>query len=98
MSGAFAVEVLPNTTAMVGLPPPNGTGVVQFGQVFLSLASDFDGATVRLAIGNPNSWRIFDDLNVPAGRQDVYELENTDQVASIINNGPQPVSVLIEYQ
>ena len=98
MAGAFTVEVPANTTGMVGLPPPNGGGVVQFGQVFLSLASDFEGATVRLAIGNPNSWRIFDNLVVPAGRKDVYELENTDEVASIINNGPQPVSVLIEFQ
>ncbi len=35
---------------------------------------------------------------VPAGRTVVRELRNTDQVASIIHNSGEPVTVLIEYQ
>ena len=98
MSGAYAVEVRPATTGMIALPPPNGMGAVRFGRVFVSLASDFQGATVRLAIGQPGQWRIFQNLTVPAGRQVVYELVNTDQVASVVHQGGEPVDVLVEYQ
>ena len=99
MAGAHQVEIRPATTGMVALPPPNGTGIVRFGRVFVSLASDFGGATVRLAIGRPpNNGRLMQNLQVPAGRSIVFELVNTDQVASVVNQGGQPVAVLVEYQ
>jgi len=96
--GSYTVTVEPATTGMIALPPPNGMGAVPVCRVYVSLASDFQGATVRLAIGQPGQWRIFQNLTVPAGRQVVYELVNTDQVASVVHQGGEPVDVLVEYQ
>lgn len=96
-AGAFNVAVPPATKVMVALPPPARTGAIDYDRIFLSLASDFGGANVRLAIGQPGSFRV-ETVNVPAGRQVVRELRATDQVASIIHNSGEPVAVLIEYQ
>ena len=97
-AGAFNVAVPPATKVMVALPPPQQSGAVQFARVFLSLASDFDGANVRLAIGKPPAFRFVQEVDVPAGRSVVEELQAGDEVASIIHNSGQPVAVLIEYQ
>jgi hypothetical protein len=96
--GSYTARVEPATTGVVPLPPPAGTGIVRFGRVFVSLASDFQGATVRLAIGKPGQWRIFQNLSVPPGRQVVYELVAGDEVASVAHQGGEPVDVLVEYQ
>jgi hypothetical protein len=98
MSGAFQVEVTPGSTTIVALPPCQNGGSVQFGRVFLSLATDFESGTVRLAIGRPGQWRIEDPLTVPVGRKVVRELVPGDEVASVIQSGGGPISVLIEYQ
>jgi hypothetical protein len=83
---------------MVALPPCQSTGTVEFNRIFLSLASDFDGARVRLAVGKPGHFQVEDNLAVPAGRSVVRELKPGDEVASIIHEGGEPVAVLVEYQ
>lgn len=97
-SGAFQEVVAPYERVMVALPPCQSTGVVAFNRVFLSLASDFDGAHVRLAIGKPGQFHVEDNLPVPAGRSVVRELKPGDEVASVIHEGGEPVAVLVEYQ
>ena len=97
-AGAYSVEVPSCGRVVVGLPPAKKSGMVQYDRIFLSLASDFEGAKVRLAIGKPGAWRIENDLAVPAGRKVLRELVAGDEVASIVHNGGQPVSVLVEYQ
>ena len=83
---------------MVALPPCQSTGTVEFNRIFVSLASDFDGAQVRLAIGKPGQWNVEDNLPVPAGRSVVRELKPGDEVASVVHEGGEPVAVLVEYQ
>jgi hypothetical protein len=97
-AGAFNVKVEPYARAMVGLPPCKSTGIVKYDRVFLSLASDFEGAHVRLAIGKPGTFRVEDNLVVPAGRSVVRELQPGDEVASVVHEQGEPVTVLIEYQ
>lgn len=97
-AGAFNVAVPPATKIMVALPPPQQSGAVKFARAFLSLASDFNGADVRLAIGKPPAFRFVKNVHVPAGRSVVEELQVGDEVASIIHNAGEPVAVLIEYQ
>jgi len=97
-SGAFQEVVGPYERAMVALPPCQSTGVVEFNRIFVSLASDFDGAHVRLAIGKPGQFTVEDNLPVPAGRSVVRELKPGDEVASVIHEGGEPVAVLVEYQ
>lgn len=97
-SGAFQEVVRPYERVMVALPPCMSTGAVEFNRIFLSLASDFDGAHVRLAIGKPGQFNVEDNLFVPAGRSVVRELKPGDEVASVIHEGGEPVAVLVEYQ
>ena len=98
MSGAFQVEVTPGSTTIVALPPCRNTGLVKFGRVFLSLATDFEAGKVRLAIGKPGQFRIEDNLTVPIGRSVFRELVPGDEVASVIQEGGGPMAVLIEYE
>jgi hypothetical protein len=75
-AGAFQEVVRPYKRAMVALPPCKSTGIVKYDRIFVSLASDFEGAHVRLAIGKPGQWdTIQDNLAVPAGRSFVFELK-----------------------
>jgi hypothetical protein len=97
-AGAYQEVVAPSGRAMVALPPSHNTGAVKFDRIFLSLASDFEGAEVRLAIGKPGAWRVQDNLAVPPGRSVVFELVAGDEVASVIHHHGQPVAVLVEYQ
>ncbi len=97
-SGAFQEVVRPYERVMVALPPCMSTGAVEFNRIFVSLASDFDGAHVRLAIGKPGQFNVEDNLPVPAGRSVVRELKPGDEVASVIHQGGEPVAVLVEYQ
>ena len=97
-SGAFQEVVGPFERVSVALPPCQSTGTVEFNRIFLSLASDFDGAHVRLAIGKPGQFHVEDNLAVPAGRSVVRELKPGDEVASVIHEGGEPVAVLVEYQ
>jgi hypothetical protein len=83
---------------MVALPPAQGAGIVGFGRVFLSLASEFGGAQVRLAIGRDPNFRVEDQLTVPRGRRIVREIQRGDEVASIVNYSGEPVTALVEYQ
>jgi len=97
-AGAYQEFVVAGTKVMVALPPSHQTGAVRFERVFVSLASDFGGATVRFAIGKPGDFIVKDNLKVPAGRSVVFEARAQDQVASIIHQDGQPVAVLVEYQ
>jgi hypothetical protein len=97
-AGAFQEVVEPSGRVMVALPPPKSSGAVKYDRIFLSLASDFEGARVRLAIGKPGAWTVEDNLVVPPGRSVVRELKPGDEVASIIHQQGQPVAVLVEYQ
>jgi hypothetical protein len=97
-AGAFQEVVEPSERVMVALPPCKSTGAVKYDRIFLSLASDFEGARVRLAIGKPGAWNVEDNLVVPPGRSVVRELKPGDEVASIIHQQGQPVAILIEYQ
>lgn len=97
-AGAFQEVVEPSGRVMVALPPCKSSGAVKFDRIFLSLASDFEGARVRLAIGKPGAFTVEDNLAVPAGRSVVRELKPGDEVASVIHQQGQPVAVLIEYQ
>jgi hypothetical protein len=97
-AGAYQEVVAPSGRAMVALPPSHSSGAVKFDRIFLSLASDFEGAQVRLAIGKPGAWRVQDNLAVPAGRSVVVELVAGHEVASVIHYHGQPVAVLVEYQ
>ena len=97
-AGAFQEIVRPSERVMVGLPPPKSSGAVKFDRVFLSLASDFEGARVRLAIGKPGAFTVEDNLAVPPGRSVVRELKSGDEVASVIHQQGQPVAILVEYQ
>ena len=97
-SGAFQEVVAPFERVIVALPPCQSAGTVEFNRIFLSLASDFDGAHVRLAIGKPGQFHVEDNLAVPAGRSVVRELKPGDEVASVIHEGGEPVAVLVEYQ
>jgi hypothetical protein len=97
-AGAFQEVVGPSERVMVALPPCKSTGVVKFDRIFVSLASDFEGARVRLAIGKPGAFAVEDNLAVPPGRKVVRELKPGDEVASVIHQQGQPVAVLVEYQ
>jgi hypothetical protein len=100
MAGAYIQEVRPFTTVNVALPPADQSGGVRYGATFLSLATDFGTAVVRLAIGRPGDFRIENNLQVPVGRQVVRRLRGSvvDQVASIVHLGGPPVSVLVEFE
>ncbi|HEX8744215.1 MAG TPA: M64 family metallopeptidase [Thermoleophilaceae bacterium] len=96
--GAYEVRVEPGSTGIVALPPPKLTGVIPFGRVFVSLASDFEGASVRFAVGRPpDRWRLFDPLQVGVGRSFVIECLDTDQIVSVVHQAGRPVDVLVEY-
>jgi len=97
-AGAFQEVVRPFERVMVALPPPTSTGIVKYDRIFVSLASDFEGAHVRLAIGKPGQFQVEDNLAVPAGRSVVRELKAGDEVASVVHEGGEPVAVLVEYQ
>jgi hypothetical protein len=97
-AGAFQEVLAPFERVMVAIPPPKSTGIVKYDRIFLSLASDFEGARVRLAIGKPGAFSVEDNLAVPAGRSVVRELKAGNEVASIIHESGQPVAILIEYQ
>ena len=98
-AGAFNVAVPAGATVIVALPPAGRTGNIKFGQVFLSLASDFGGAEVRLAIGKPPNFRLVEEhLRVDTGRKVTRDIRAGDEVASIVSHGRQPVAVVIEYE
>ena len=96
-AGAFNVAVPAGATAIVALPPAGKTGVVKFGQVFLSLASDSD-AMVKLTVGKPNNFRTEDNVRVSRGRPITRDMKVGDEVASIVSKSGGPVAVLIEYE
>jgi hypothetical protein len=97
-AGAFNVAVPAGATVIVALPPAGRTGNIKFGQVFLSLASDFGGAEVRLAIGKPGAFRLEEHLRVDTGRKVTRDIRAGDEIASIVSRGRQPVAVLVEYE
>jgi hypothetical protein len=100
MSGAYAHVLRPEETIMVPIPPPNNQGAVQFGRVFLSLGTDFGAANVRLAvITAAGTVPIFQpNLNVPPGRNVVFEITQDHAVASLVHQSGHSVGVLVEHQ
>ena len=99
MAGAYIQHVEPFRTTMIALPPPNQAGVVDYGRVFVSLATDFGPAAVRLAIGRPGNFSV-EELQVPTGRDVVREVNPNlaAQVVSVVHRSGPPVSVLVEFQ
>jgi len=110
-SGAYQVLVNPGQLTTVALPPANQSGIIDFNQVFLSLATDaplnFVAPAVRLAIGKPGNFVVETVDPVPTGRQIIRgPLTENDEVASVFHQGPAsgapfgraaPVAILIEY-
>jgi hypothetical protein len=100
MAGAYVQQVAPLSTTIIAVPPPNQTGGVKYGNIFVSLATDFGPAAVRLAIGRPGSFTI-EELQVPTGRDIVRRINQTagaGQVVSVVHRSGPPVSVLVEYE
>lgn len=89
-------------TTVIPLPPQNG-GAVGWGQVYLSFASDFGDAYLRIAVFNGGSWRV-DHLVVKsaAGRVN-YAIRDGDEKVSVVreragvaDTGTFPVGWMIE--
>ena len=99
MAGAYVQECKPFSTTIIALPPPNKLGVVDYGRVFVSLATDFGPATVRLAIGRPGSFTV-EEIQVPTGRDVVRQINQNlaGQVVSVVHRNGPPVSVLVEFE
>ena len=97
MAGAYIQHVEPFRTVMVPLPPPAQQGAVDFGAVFVSLATDFGPAAVRFAIGREGDFRV-QNIQVPTGRQVFFRAQVDDQVVSVVHQSGPPVSVLVEFQ
>jgi hypothetical protein len=94
--GAEHFEVLPNSTLVIALPR---TGTAAFGSAFISLATDFHPAAVRLAIGRPGAWRVDENLPVPVGKRAFRTINADDEVISIVYGpGDVPVAALLEYE
>jgi hypothetical protein len=91
---AHHIEVPVNSVRIIALPPVGRPSP----QVFLSLATDFTDARVRLAIGAPGQFRVDEDLDVPVGRRIVRALEPGDEVASVRHISGNAVGVLLEYE
>ena len=102
MAGAYVEQVAPGTTRMIALPPPAQQGAVDFGAVFVSLASDTPAggptARVRFAMGRLGDFFVEDNLEVPVGRRFFRQARNQDEVVSIIHRSGPAVSVLVEFQ
>ncbi len=102
MAGAYVEHVAPGTTKMIALPPPAQQGAVDFGAVFVSLASDTPAggptARVRFAMGTEGDFFVQDNLEVPIGRQFFRRARDQDQVVSIIHRAGPAVSVLVEFE
>jgi hypothetical protein len=102
LAGAFVEHVEPGTQRMIALPPPAQQGAVDYGRVFVSLASDTPAggptARVRFAMGRAGDFFVKDNLEVPEGRQFFREARRQDQVVSIIHRSGPAVSVLVEFE
>jgi hypothetical protein len=99
MAGAYVEKVEPFSTTTIALPPPNRAGIVDYGRVFVSLATDFGPATVRLANGRPGNFTV-EELQVTTGRDVVREVNpnHAAQVVSVIHRAGPPVSALVEFE
>lgn len=100
MAGAYVQQVAPLSTTIIALPPPNQSGGVKYGNVFVSLATDFGPAAVRLAIGRPGGFRV-EEVQVPTGRDVVRRVDpnvGAGQVVSVVHRSGPPVSVLVEFE
>ena len=102
MAGAYVEHVAPGTTKMIALPPAAQQGAVDFGAVFVSLASDTPAggptARVRFAMGTEGDFFVQDNLEVPVGRQFFRRARNQDHVVSIVHRSGPAVSVLVEFE
>jgi hypothetical protein len=73
----------PENGTLIPLPPQNG-GAIGWGQVYVSFASDFGDALLRIAVWNSGSWRVEPPLKVTS---------NGGRVTLAIRDGDQKISV-----
>lgn len=107
---AFAIEaVAPGEHRNIPLPPPDHSGGVPFGGVYVSFAVDFGDTRARIAIVNndgsamvpQDGWRSqgTDDPHkgyVAHGRKTGHPTRAGDGLVSITNEDTQEIGVLIE--
>ncbi|KIF00848.1 hypothetical protein PL81_38690 [Streptomyces sp. RSD-27] len=73
----------PENGTTIPLPPQNG-GAIGWGQVYVSLASDFGDALLRIAVWNGGSWRVEPPLKVAS---------SAGRVTLAVRDGDQKISV-----
>jgi hypothetical protein len=76
---------------LIPLPPQN-SGAIGWGQVFLSFGSDFGDVVLRVAVYNSvsNAWRVADQVKVPSqGGRASISIQDGDQKVSVgrVKNG-----------
>jgi hypothetical protein len=95
MNTAYVVEIPPDKKGhMVPVPPPNA-GDIPWSKVWVSYMSDFGGANIREAI-IVNDVPKIKEFWVPRGRKVGHKLADGTEGISIINHGPEFLSVLVE--
>ncbi|MFI5985029.1 hypothetical protein ACIBEA_29710 [Streptomyces sp. NPDC051555] len=97
----FLADNKANAT-MIPLPPQNG-GTLRWGRVYVSFATDFGDATLRVAIWGNSIWRV-SELKVTStgGRAAIYIQDGDEKVsvgrvkAGATDTGDCPVAYLLE--
>ena len=87
---------------VIPLPPQNG-GALGWGQVYLSFASDFGDAYLRIAVFNAGSWRVDHLVVKAAGPRVNYAIRDGDEKVSVVreragtaDTGTFPVGWMLE--
>ena len=91
---AYHAQAMPNSPTIVSLVPKS-----PHTKTFVSLATDFEPARVRFAIGRDGSFRVSnkgEDVILPVGRRFTVEAQDEDEIVSIVHHGGMPVGVLVE--
>jgi hypothetical protein len=96
--GAFVDFCPSKQRRVVALPPPQETGAIKFGAVYVSLATDEEVRGVRFAIGSPGDFQEDTNLTVPGGRSIVWKARPNDRLAVVHNMGERDISILVEYE
>ena len=108
MPGAYAVPML--VTGVVPIVPVQGTGLVPFGKVYMTLSWDnYTDETTPNLNGRMRIWtragtlRADTNIEIPRGRRYGFELQSEDVAVSFAfslgNSGIQNiVTALVEYE
>ncbi len=108
MAGSYVELCQPRTLTTIAVPPPNQQGIVEYGRVFFSLATDTWGGApvhVRYEFGAAGDMEVHDVL-LSTGRSNVHEIDPNKgdlQLITVQHLGPAPpnvptVSVLVEFE